>query len=50
VWLPIAALVVEIGSHGDETWQKLAFYAKDRVDEVPIVDSEKRRVDWLARR
>jgi Uma2 family endonuclease len=48
LWLPTAALVVEIVSPGDETWQKLPFYAKHRVDEVLIVDLEQRRVDWLA--
>jgi Uma2 family endonuclease len=49
VWLPTAALVVEVVSPGDETWDKLDFYAKQRVDEVLIVDPEKRRVDWLSR-
>lgn len=46
---PTAALVVEIVSPGDESWQKLAFYAAHQVDEVLIVDPDKRRVDWLAR-
>jgi Uma2 family endonuclease len=50
VWLPTAALVVEIVSPGDETWHKLPFYAKQRVDEVLVVDPEKRNVDWLALR
>jgi Uma2 family endonuclease len=47
VWLPTAALVVEIVSPGDDTWEKLAFYAKRRVDEVLIVDRVERRVEWL---
>ncbi len=47
VWLHTAALVVEIVSPGDETWQKLLFYATHEVDEVLIVDPAKRTVDWL---
>jgi hypothetical protein len=30
---------------GHETWQELPFYAKHKVDEVLIVDCEKRAVD-----
>jgi Uma2 family endonuclease len=48
MWHPTAALVVEIVSPGDETWDKLPFYAKHRVDEVLIVDPENRSVRWLA--
>ena len=48
VWLPTAALVVEIISPDDESLDKLSFYAKHKVDEVLIVDPEKRTVDWLA--
>jgi Uma2 family endonuclease len=48
-WLATAALVVEIVSPGDETWEKLPFYAAHDVDELLIVDPEKRSVDWLAR-
>jgi Uma2 family endonuclease len=43
-----AALVVEIVSPGDRTWEKLAFYAEHHVDELVIVDPGKRTVDWLA--
>jgi Uma2 family endonuclease len=46
-WLHTAALVVEIVSPGDESWQKLPFYAARGVDEVLILDPEKRTVDWL---
>jgi Uma2 family endonuclease len=46
-WLPTAALVVEIVSPGDETWEKLPFYASHNVDEVLIVDPLKRTVTWL---
>lgn len=47
-WQEAAALVVEIVSPGDETWAKLPFYAKHGVDELLIVDPQKRTVDWLA--
>jgi Uma2 family endonuclease len=46
-WLPTAALVVEIVSPGDETWEKLPFYAARRVDEILIVDPGEKRVRWL---
>jgi Uma2 family endonuclease len=46
-WLLTAALVVEIVSPGDETWEKLPFYASHNVDEVLIVDPLKRTVTWL---
>ena len=39
--------MVGILSPGDETWNKLPFYATHRVDEILIVDPEKRTVDWL---
>jgi len=46
-WHPTAALVVEIVSPGDETWEKLPFYAAHHVDEVLIVDPQERSVSWL---
>lgn len=48
-WLPSAALVVEILSLEDETWQKLPFYASHGVEEVLIVDPSEHVVHWLAR-
>jgi Putative restriction endonuclease len=48
VWLSTAALVVEIVSRGDETWDKLPFYATHQVDEILIVDPGERTVHWLA--
>ena len=39
--------MVEIVSPGDETWEKLPFYAAHRVDEVLIVDPQERSVSWL---
>jgi Uma2 family endonuclease len=47
-WLGTAALVIEIVSPHDESWDKLPFYAAHDVDEVLIVDPAKRSVDWLA--
>jgi hypothetical protein len=47
VWLSTAALVVEILSPDDETWQKLPFYAAHHVDEVVIIDPTERTVTWL---
>jgi len=47
IWLPTAALVVEIVSPEDESWQKLPFYAAHAVDEVLIVDPQERSVHWL---
>ena len=47
IWHPTAALVAEIVSPGDETWQKLSFYAAHGVDEVLIVDPAQRSVHWL---
>ncbi len=46
-WFPTAALVAEIVSPGDETWEKLPFYAAHTVDELLIVDPSKRTVCWL---
>jgi hypothetical protein len=50
VWLSTAALVVEILSPGDETWQKLPFYVAHDVDELLIVDPAERTVAWLGLR
>ncbi|MGI8413131.1 MAG: Uma2 family endonuclease [Solirubrobacteraceae bacterium] len=45
-WHPTAALVVEVLSPGDESWQKLPFYAAHGVDELLIVDLAQRAVHW----
>jgi Uma2 family endonuclease len=47
VYLPTAALVVEILSPGDETWQKLPFYAAHHVDEFLILDPDTHQIHWL---
>ncbi|HEY5194053.1 MAG TPA: Uma2 family endonuclease [Solirubrobacteraceae bacterium] len=46
-WLSTAAVVVEIVSPEDESWEKLPFYAAHNVDEVVIVDPAERKVHWL---
>jgi Uma2 family endonuclease len=48
VYVPTAALVVEIISPDDKTWDKLGFYAAHGVDELLIVDPETRKIDWLS--
>jgi Uma2 family endonuclease len=48
VWHSTAALVVEVVSPNDESWEKLPFYAAHDVDEVLIVDPQQQTVSWLA--
>ena len=45
-WIPTAAAAIEILSPQDETWEKLAFYAEHRVEELIVVDPATRSVDW----
>ena len=47
-WVATAALVVEITSPDDETWEKLPFYAARGVDEVVVADPHHRTLAWLA--
>ena len=42
VYYPTAAVVIEIVSPGDESWEKLPFYG-----ELLIVDPQQRTVSWL---
>jgi Uma2 family endonuclease len=46
-FVPTAAIVIEIVSPDDETWDKIDFYAAHSVDELLIVDPRKRSVTWL---
>ena len=50
VWQSTAAMVVEVLSPDDQSWQKLPFYAEHHVDEVLLVDPAERTVTWLALR
>ncbi len=47
VYLPTAALVLEIVSPGDESWEKLGFYAAHGVEELLIVDPQKKTISWM---
>ena len=47
VFYPTAVLVIEIVSPGDESWEKLPFYAAHGVQELLIVDPRARTVSWL---
>ncbi len=40
LYVPTAAVVVEVRSPGDESFEKLAFYAAHRVEEVLVVDPD----------
>ena len=44
IWFPTAALVVEILSPGDETWEKLPFYAAHGVEELLVADPAGRSI------
>ncbi len=46
-WQQTAALVVETVSPKDKSWDKFDFYAAHDVDEVLILDPEKRTADWF---
>lgn len=48
IWLDTAAIVVEIVSPHDATWDKFDFYAERQVDEILIVDIDSRNVQWFA--
>jgi hypothetical protein len=47
VYVATAALVLEIVSPGDESWEKLGFSAAHEVDEVLIVDPQEKAVSWM---
>ena len=48
LYAPTAELVVEVLSHGDESWEKLPHYAAYDVGEVWMVDPEQHAVTMLA--
>lgn len=47
-WQDTVELAVEIRSPNDDTFKKLDFYAAHNVNELVVVDSDKRTVDWFA--
>jgi Uma2 family endonuclease len=48
VFVPTSAIVLEVLSPGDETWEKFGFYAGRGVEELLIVDPRARQVRWFA--
>lgn len=49
VFVPTAAVVVEIVSPGDETFEKFAFYFAHDVEELLVADPGGRSVAWWSR-
>lgn len=47
VFVPTAAIVVEVLSPEDETWAKFDFYARHHVDEICVADPGSRNVRWF---
>lgn len=50
VFVPTAAVVVEVVSPRDDTYDKFSFYNSIGVDEVLVVDPDRRSLAWYARR
>lgn len=46
VWLDTAAIVVEVVSPDDETFQKFGFYFDHGVEEIVVADPDARTVRW----
>lgn len=49
VWVPTAAIVVEVVSPDDETWAKFDFYAAHTVDEICTADPIAGQLQWFIR-
>jgi Uma2 family endonuclease len=49
IWLPTAAIVVEVVSPDDETYQKFEFYFAHGVEEVVVADPSSRMLRWWRR-
>ncbi len=47
VWVPTAAIVVEVISPDDETWAKFDFYARHHVEEICTADPRQRQLRWF---
>jgi hypothetical protein len=47
MFVPTAAIVVEIQSPGDETWEKFDFYARHHVDEIGVADPGAATIRWF---
>jgi Uma2 family endonuclease len=48
-FVPSAAIVVEVVSPDDESYEKFAFYAEHSVDEIAIAEPAERLVRWFVR-
>jgi Uma2 family endonuclease len=48
-WYPTAAIVVEVVSPGDESRRKDDFYHRVGVEEILIVDPDRRTLEWYVR-
>jgi Putative restriction endonuclease len=48
-WIDTAAIVVEVRSPDDETFEKFGFYFERGVDEVLVADLVERAVTWFVR-
>ncbi len=48
-WIATAAIVVEVRSPDDETFEKFGFYFDHGVDEVLVADLVSRTVTWFVR-
>jgi Uma2 family endonuclease len=49
VWIPSAAVVVEVRSPHDETFDKFDFFFRHGVDEILVVDLQDQSVTWFVR-
>jgi Uma2 family endonuclease len=49
VWIETAAIVVEVRSPDDESYEKFEFYAEHGVEEILIADLATRTVTWFVR-
>lgn len=47
VWVATAAIVVEVVSPDDETWEKFDFYAQHHVEEICTADPTTRQLRWF---
>ncbi len=49
VWVSTAAIVVEVLSPDDETWEKFDFYARHGVDEIGVANPVEANLTWFSR-
>ncbi len=49
VWIPTAAIVAEVRSPDDETYDKFGFYFEHGVEEILVADLKTKSVTWFVR-